>query len=129
MYTHREDLSPRGQQRILAIFTVANVGGGGVGAILGWQLARPLDQSLVTVLLVAVGIAGGVVSTMRWGGLSLLDRLVVWLGYLWQRSLGPVQVVPQRPVGRTLDLPQAVAVVRDGQVVVRPYTPPTEERV
>ncbi|HEX6293023.1 MAG TPA: hypothetical protein VFZ66_27820 [Herpetosiphonaceae bacterium] len=129
-YTHQEELNARGQSRQLGIFTTANAAGAGVLGLVVWQLTRMLGVTgdfwdarfWVQAALVLAGAALGVAVTFRWSGLSLLDRLLLWIGFQQRRLARHTRLRPQAAVVGDADggMP---AVYRDGEVLLRPYRP------
>ncbi|HEX6288247.1 MAG TPA: hypothetical protein VFZ66_03610 [Herpetosiphonaceae bacterium] len=130
MYTHQEDLNARGQSRQLGIFTTANAAGAGVLGLVTWQLTRILGitgdfwdaQLWVQAALVLGGAALGVVVTFRWSGLSVLDRLLLWISFQQRRLARHTLIRPQAAVATESD-DTMPTVYREGEVLLRPYRP------
>ena len=134
MYTHQEELNARGQSRQLGILTTANAAGAGVLGLITWQVTRLLGitgdfwdaRFWVQAALVVGGAALGVVVTVRWSGLSLLDRLLLWISFQQRRLAGQTLIRPQAAVTTDADAGMPT-VYRDGAVLLRPYRPEAED--
>ncbi len=129
-YTQQEDLATRGQDRQFSIFTTANIAGGGVLGLAAWQLTRLLGMTgdfmsagwwFQTALIIACGVAG-VILTIRWSGLSLLDRLMLFGSYQQRRLARHILVQPETALANT-GRQTMTTLYRDGQVLLRPYSP------
>jgi hypothetical protein len=129
-YTQQEDLATRGQDRQFSIFTTANIAGAGVLGLAAWQITKLLGITgdfmtagwwLQTVFII-VGGAAGVVLTIRWSGLSLLDRLMLFGSFQQRRMARHIMIQPQAAVANTTGQTMTT-LYRDGQVVLRPYRP------
>ncbi len=129
-YTQQEDLATRGQDRQFSIFTTANIAGAGVLGLAVWQLTRLLGITgdfmsagwwFQTALIIAGGVAG-VILTIRWSGLSLLDRLMLFGSYQQRQLARHSLIQPEAAVANTSG-PTMTTLYRDGHVVLRPYRP------
>ncbi len=129
-YTQQEDLATRGQDRQFSIFTTANIAGGGVLGLAAWQLTRLLGMTgdfmsagwwFQTALIIAGGVAG-VILTIRWSGLSLLDRLMLFGSYQQRRLARHILIQPETALANT-GRQTMTTLYRDGQVLLRPYSP------
>ncbi len=129
-YTQQEDLATRGQDRQFSIFTTANIAGGGVLGLAAWQLTRLLGMTgdfmsagwwFQTALIIAGGVAG-VILTIRWSGLSLLDRLMLFGSYQQRRLARHIMIQPETALANT-GRQTMTTLYRDGQVLLRPYCP------
>ncbi|MDP9314614.1 MAG: hypothetical protein M3R24_27670 [Chloroflexota bacterium] len=129
-YTQQEDLATRGQDRQFSIFTTANIAGGGVLGLAAWQLTRLLGMTgdfmsagwwFQTALIIAGGVAG-VILTIRWSGLSLLDRLMLFGSYQQRRLARHIMIQPETALANT-GRQTMTTLYRDGQVLLRPYSP------
>ncbi len=129
-YTQQEDLATRGQDRQFSIFTTANIAGGGVLGLAAWQLTGLLGLTgdfmsagwwFQTALIIAGGVAG-VILTIRWSGLSLLDRLMLFGSYQQRRLARHILIQPETALANT-GRQTMTTLYRDGQVLLRPYSP------
>jgi hypothetical protein len=129
-YTHQADLAARGQDRQFSIVTTANLAGAAVLGLAAWQLTKLLGLTgdvlsagwwLQTGLILAAS-GTGVLMTIRWSGLSLLDRLLLWASYQQRRLARQHHIAPQAAVTTSRDQP-LTTLTRDGTVLLRPYRP------
>lgn len=132
-YRRPENLGTHGERRVVGIFTMTNVVGLIAGLLVAWNGAGLLgipatgvDAALMLrlVLTIAGGVAG-VLATMRWTGLSLWDRAMLWAMFQLRRQQGKTRLKPQltASVGRGQ---VRAPLVRDGQRLVEVYDPAGE---
>ena len=133
-FQQQEDLGGLGQDRQLSVLTTANIGGAAIVALVAWQAAGLVGLSgpwfsvrwWIQAALILGGAALGVALTTRWGGLSMLDRIQLRLGYQMRRLAGEVVLAPEAPAS-TPDQRSFTTLYRDGRVVARPYDPSRED--
>ncbi|HEU4328920.1 MAG TPA: hypothetical protein VFS21_37630 [Roseiflexaceae bacterium] len=137
MHQRAADLGRQGERRIAGILTLTNVAGGVFGFASAWLALGLLGtasevpwsplwwvRSLGTVVAIVIGVA----ITFRWTGLSLWDRLLLWLDWRWRRFNGTAVLTPARPAGHGTGGGGLAPVVLNGQVVARTYRPEGDER-
>jgi hypothetical protein len=122
-FEHHEDLSPKGQGRVLNILTTENVMAALIGAIIGFRLvtwAGAATFSILTFGAILLGAGIGIVLTFRFGGLSLLDRVILRQRLRTARWIGSNIVEPSGSSRTTRpDLGSSLTVSRDGKVIAR----------
>ncbi len=133
-YTQQEDLSSKGQDRQISILTTANLAGAVICGLLAWQLCKLLGITgdffsagwwLQGALIVGGGVLG-ILLTIRWSGLSLLDRLMLFGGFHMRRLARETVIQPQAAVA-TLQTQSLTTLYQDGRVVLRAYNPHEED--
>jgi hypothetical protein len=133
-FQQQEDIGGVGQDRQISILTTANIGGGAIVALVTWQASSLLGITgpwlsglwLTQTILIVLGAVTGVVLTTRWGGLSLLDRIQLRIGYQMREVVGDHMLTPEAPASSP-DQHAMVTLYRAGRVVARPYTPSAED--
>ena len=94
-FQQQEDIGGVGQDRQISILTTANIGGGAIVALVTWQASGLIGITgpwlsarwVAQTILIVLGAVAGVVLTTRWGGLSLLDRIQLRIGYQMRRTV------------------------------------------
>jgi len=112
-FQQQEDIGGVGQDRQISILTTANIGGGAIVALVTWQASG------------LIGITGPLLTT-RWGGLSLLDRIQLRIGYQMRQVAGDHILTPEAPASSP-DQRSMLTLYREGRVVARPYNPSAED--
>lgn len=130
-YKRPEDLGSHGERRVIGILTLTNIIGGlsGLGGL--WVLSGLIgfggDQvfSLVWFVRVVAAVAGctvGVIATFRWSGISLWDKVMLWVGYQIRRSVGQTAIKPLPPT-RVASARVIAPVMRGGKLIAEAYDP------
>jgi hypothetical protein len=133
-FVQQEDIGGVGQDRQISILTTANIGGGAIVALVTWQATGLIGITgpwlsglwLVQTVLILLGAVTGVVLTTRWGGLSLLDRIQLRIGYQMRQVAGDRILTPEAPASSP-DQSGMLTLYREGRVVARPYHPSSED--
>jgi hypothetical protein len=133
-FVQQEDIGGVGQDRQISILTTANIGGGAIVALVTWQATGLIGITgswlsglwLVQTVLILLGAVAGVVLTTRWGGLSLLDRIQLRIGYQMRQVAGDHILTPEAPTSSP-DQSGMLTLYREGRVVARPYHPSSED--
>ncbi|HEX9372044.1 MAG TPA: hypothetical protein VF897_13605 [Roseiflexaceae bacterium] len=133
-YTQQENLGGQMQDRQFSIFTTANIVGAGLGGLLTWQgtglvhLTGPMWSSLwfLQSFTIVAGIVIGVLLTIRWKGLSALDRIQLRVSYRMRKLSGNDAIQPEAPTMAPTQRTMA-SLYRNGKVVARPYVPSSED--
>ena len=102
MYTQREPLGGMGDNRIWSILTVENAAGAAMGGGAMYALAQALriaGESFgpgfwLQMLLIAGGAAIGAAVTIRVRGLSLVDRVTLYVGFQLRTLRGQHRITP-----------------------------------
>ena len=134
-YKRPEDLGSHGERRVIGILTLTNIVGGlaGLGGL--WVLSGLIglggDQALspvwfARVALAVAGCTAGVIATFRWSGISLWDKVMLWLGYQIRHSLGQTAIKPP-PATRVANARVIAPVMRGGKVIAEVYDPNEEQ--
>ena len=129
-YTRMENLGSYGERRIVGIFTQSNIVGFLLGLCVMWQLASlvglPADglnmPTLIRVGLSLVGGGGGLMATFRWTGMSMWDRVLLWVMYVWRQRLGKTVIRPSAAPMRS-NGGMAGPLMRNGRVIAEVYDP------
>lgn len=116
------------EDRQLSILTTANIAGAFIGAVIVWQVLSLLGLSLHWFLhyglILVLGGGSGIGLTIRWNGLSLLDSLMLWIGWRMRTLMRQTIVHPQATLA-SLDDGDGLVLYDDDEVLVRPYDPQT----
>lgn len=130
-YNRPERLGSHGERRVIGILTLSNIVGGLAGLAGMWVLVGLLglgsDEALTPAWLLRTGLAGagattGVLATLRWSGISLWDKLMLWAGFQLRRSAGQTLLSPP-PAGRAAGTRALAPLMRGGRVLAEAYDP------
>ncbi|KAB8140787.1 hypothetical protein F8S13_22565 [Chloroflexia bacterium SDU3-3] len=132
-YRRSEDLGAYGERRVFGVFTMTNVVGALVGALMAWNGAGLLGlpepgfdgATVLRALLCLGGAVGGGMATIRWTGVSLWDRAVLWAMFQLRRQQGKTRLRPQLTATAIRGQVRA-PLVRDGQRLAEVYDPAGE---
>jgi|GEM_PF-6483921 hypothetical protein len=102
MYVQQEPLGGMGENRIWSILTLENAAGAAAGGGAMYGLAQTLRLSAdgfgpgfwLQLLLIVMGAAIGAAVTIRVGGLSLVDRIVLYTGFQIRTASGQHRIEP-----------------------------------
>ncbi|WP_322489361.1 hypothetical protein [Chloroflexus sp.] len=102
MYVQREPIGGIGENRVWSILTVENAAGAAVGGGIMYGIAQALRIAgegfgvgfWIQLVMIAAGIAIGAIVTIRIRGLSLVDRLIIFVGFQMRRASGQHRVDP-----------------------------------
>lgn len=106
MYKRAENVASHGERRVIGILTRNNVIGGFAGFGGLWLLAGLLnaghDQAFtrgwfVRITLAVAGAGLGVIATLPCTGISLWDKIVLWISYQIRRGMGQTLLKPPTP--------------------------------
>ena len=133
-YKRPENLGSHGERRVIGIFTLTNIVGGlsGLGAL--WILTGLLGIGgdrvfsagwIVRVVLAVVGAGVGGMATMRWSGISLWDKVMLWGSFQLRRSTGQTLIKPPA-AARAVSAMVLAPVMRGGRVIAEIYDPNEE---
>ena len=133
-FQQQEDIGGVGQDRQISILTTANIGGGAIVALVTWQASGLIGITgpwlsarwVIQTILIVLGAVAGVVLTTRWGGLSLLERIQLRIGYQMRQVAGDHILTPEAPASSP-DQRSMLTLYREGRVVARPYNPSAED--
>jgi hypothetical protein len=129
-YERRTSLGGGGNEPLVGFLTGKNLGGMFVCGLLVWCICRLLrlgaDKPFgpdwwLMLLLVGIGGVAGIVLTMNFTGISWLDRVLLALGYLTRKPTGGTIVTPTATAPVVRDAQRSVTLIRDGEVIARPY--------
>ena len=135
-YRRPENLGSHGERRVVGILTMTNVVGGFTGLAGLWLMAGLLgiggDQAFTAGWFVRIGLAAtggiaGVITTFRWTGISLWDKVVLWGGYQIRRSMGQTLLKP--PTAARAASQRVIAPVMRGSRVIAEVYDPEEEQI
>lgn len=130
-YQRPEHLGSQGERRVIGILTLTNVIGGLAGLAGMWMLAGLLglasDEILTAAWLLRMALAlggalTGVLATLRWAGISLWDKLQLWVGYQLRRSAGRTLLKPPA-AARAATTRILAPIMRGGRVIAEAYDP------
>lgn len=137
MYIRPDNLSGK-KEPVFSFFTLVNVAGAAIGWIIFWALLKFLffssdDISAATqvVHLLVSGIGGliGILLTFDFYGISLLDRALLFVSFIIRKPMGGTVIVPALPVETLQEQRSSLSLIRDGEVIARPYSPEDENYV
>jgi hypothetical protein len=102
MYVQREPIGGIGENRIWSILTIENAAGGAAGGGAMYGLSQALRISAdgfgpgfwLQLMLIALGAAIGAAVTIRIRGLSLVDRIILFVGFQLRKTSGQHRIVP-----------------------------------
>jgi hypothetical protein len=102
MYLQREPIGSHSDNRIWSILTVENAIGAATGGGVMYGIAQLFGIAAndfgpgfwVQVALIIAGIAGGAGATIRVRGLSLVDRISLFVGFQMQTMSGHHRIDP-----------------------------------
>lgn len=123
MYRHQEDFGRALDDRVLTILTKRNAIAAFLGGALLWQLLGFLGEVpwyLFYPLVFGLGPACGIVVTMRWNGISLLDQARWYLAWRARMLMKPDDIQPSA-IGLLDDSDPLTIYADDGEVLVRRY--------
>src|SRR5215467_4908065 len=123
MYIQEEGLGSIGQDRVISVLTMENLGGGFVGGVAmrylgilllgeGWPLFSV--PSLVQSAAILVGLAIGILMTVKWSGQSVLDSALLVVGFHMRKLTGETTIHPHAPVSSG-QRQAATTIYRDGR--------------
>jgi len=138
-YTHGEDLGGMGEDRQLSILTTANIVGAVVGGVIVWQGSAFLGFGGDTFtpgwwlqwFMIFLGMGIGIMLTIRWGGLSAIERMMDFASYQSRKMSGDTILHPEYASSNQNAGQQGlISIYREGedQAVVRPYVPSTSRQ-
>jgi hypothetical protein len=134
-YQRPEHLGSHGERRVIGPLSLTNVVGGIAGLVVMWFVVNLLGlpeeftfsfAALVRYGLPIGGAVMGAMATIRWTGISLLDKAVLWAGYQIRRSMGQTLLKPPAAV-RASTTTFIAPITRDGKVIAEVYDPHEEE--
>lgn len=133
-YKRPENLGTHGERRVVGILTLTNIIGLFAGLTVMWQLGALFGLAadglnFSSFLRIALAIAGGVIgvmATFRWSGMSLWDKVMLWVGYQFRRSTGAILIKPPT-AARAANTRVIAPLMRGGKVIAEVYDP-NEER-
>ena len=140
MYQQREPLASETHTRVVSILTLQNLAGGVVGATVGWGVSTLLGIRgtgfdvfwAAQMAIVGVCALAGVVLTIRWSGLSPIERLTLVVFFQIRKLSGGHVVTPPVVTARTMGYRSGLTLLGDdGAVLARPYQtdPPVGEEL
>jgi len=103
MYVQREPIGGIGENRIWSILTVESIAGAGVGAIVMYASAQALHLTgagfgagfFIQLIMLIAGAVCGAAITIRFGnGLSLFDRIMLFIGFKLLQARGLHRIDP-----------------------------------
>lgn len=132
MYIRQEAVGNVGDERVISVFTSANVKGFVTGLVLSGLSTGLLGLGGVEQgtsgwwvqygLILGGGVLGGL-ATIRWSGLSLWDQVRLWASYQVRQRSGKTLLVPSRAGAGSVQASRFVPVTRDGQIIAQEYDP------
>ena len=133
-YKRPENLGTHGERRVVGILTLTNIIGMFAGLSVMWQLGALLGlaadglnlTSVLRIGLAVVGGAIGVMATLRWSGISLWDKVMLWGGYQLRRGTGGTLIKPPMAT-RAASTHSIAPLLRGGKVIAEVYDPNEEQ--